>query len=61
VVLPDKLANIQIPPTLRKQLVDDFEFSTNLGKVVIWFNILLVFMLSIKISQCYLFFRANLI
>ncbi|WJX27184.1 Protein mrg2 [Trifolium repens] len=34
VVLPDKLANIQIPPTLRKQLVDDFEFSTNLGKLI---------------------------
>ncbi|XP_058786173.1 protein MRG2-like isoform X3 [Vicia villosa] len=34
VALPDKLANFQIPPTLRKQLVDDFEFITHLGKLV---------------------------
>ncbi|XP_050884947.1 protein MRG2 isoform X2 [Lathyrus oleraceus] len=34
VVLPDKLVNFQIPPTLRKQLVDDFEFITHLGKLV---------------------------
>ncbi|XP_045824145.1 protein MRG2-like [Trifolium pratense] len=34
VVVPDKLVNIQIPPTLRKQLVDDFEFITHLGKLV---------------------------
>ncbi|KAK2445647.1 hypothetical protein P8452_23258 [Trifolium repens] len=34
VVLHDKLVNIQIPPTLRKQLVDDFEFITHLGKLV---------------------------
>ncbi|CAI8599291.1 unnamed protein product [Vicia faba] len=33
-VLPDKLVNFQIPPTLRKQLVDDFEFITHLGKLV---------------------------
>ncbi|QHO23030.1 hypothetical protein DS421_12g360140 [Arachis hypogaea] len=33
-VPPDKLVNIQIPPTLRKQLVDDCEFITHLGKLV---------------------------
>lgn len=33
-VLPDKLVNIQIPLTLKKQLVDDFEFITHLGKLV---------------------------
>ncbi|RZC14957.1 Protein MRG2 isoform B [Glycine soja] len=31
---PDKLVNIQIPPTLKKQLVDDCEFITHLGKLV---------------------------
>ncbi|KAK9271181.1 hypothetical protein L1049_026770 [Liquidambar formosana] len=30
----EKLVNIQIPPTLKKQLVDDFEFITHLGKLV---------------------------
>ncbi|KAL4359104.1 hypothetical protein HN51_018822 [Arachis hypogaea] len=30
----DKLVSIQIPPTLRKQLVDDCEFITHLGKLV---------------------------
>ncbi|KAI4337016.1 hypothetical protein L6164_015478 [Bauhinia variegata] len=30
----DKLVNIQIPPTLRKQLVDDCVFVTHLGKLV---------------------------
>ncbi|XP_027354621.1 protein MRG2-like isoform X2 [Abrus precatorius] len=34
VVHPDKLVNIQIPPTLKKQLVDDCEFITHLGKLV---------------------------
>ncbi|KAL4301649.1 hypothetical protein AHAS_Ahas17G0322000 [Arachis hypogaea] len=33
-VPPDKLVSIQIPPTLRKQLVDDCEFITHLGKLV---------------------------
>ncbi|XP_027190120.1 protein MRG2 isoform X2 [Cicer arietinum] len=33
-VLPDKLVNILIPLTLKKQLVDDFEFITHLGKLV---------------------------
>ncbi|ESW08761.2 hypothetical protein PHAVU_009G068400 [Phaseolus vulgaris] len=31
---PDKLVSIQIPPTLKKQLVDDSEFITHLGKLV---------------------------
>ncbi|CAJ1973429.1 unnamed protein product [Sphenostylis stenocarpa] len=31
---PDKLVSIQIPPTLKKQLVDDCEFITHLGKLV---------------------------
>ncbi|CAK9174730.1 unnamed protein product [Ilex paraguariensis] len=30
----EKLVNIQIPPTLKKQLVDDCEFITHLGKLV---------------------------
>ncbi|XP_030950196.1 protein MRG2-like isoform X1 [Quercus lobata] len=30
----DKLANIQIPPPLKKQLVDDCDFITHLGKLV---------------------------
>ena len=30
----DKLANIQIPPPLKKQLVDDCDFITHLGKVL---------------------------
>ncbi|KAE9586831.1 hypothetical protein Lal_00004581 [Lupinus albus] len=30
----DKLTTIQIPPTLKKQLVDDCEFVTHLGKLV---------------------------
>eukprot|EP00261_Vitis_vinifera_P034262 XP_019075505.1 PREDICTED: uncharacterized protein LOC104879322 [Vitis vinifera] len=29
----EKLVNIQISPILKKQLVDDFEFITHLGKV----------------------------
>ncbi|RVX00075.1 hypothetical protein CK203_024832 [Vitis vinifera] len=32
----EKLVNIQIPPTLKKQLVDDCEFITHLGQVVIF-------------------------
>ncbi|RVW40452.1 hypothetical protein CK203_092366 [Vitis vinifera] len=28
----EKLVNIQIPPTLKKQLVDDCEFITHLGQ-----------------------------
>lgn len=31
---PDNLVSIQIPPTLKKQLVDDCEFITHLGKLV---------------------------
>ncbi|CAL0305802.1 unnamed protein product [Lupinus luteus] len=31
-VNPDKLINIQMPPTLKKQLVDDCEVITHLGK-----------------------------
>ncbi|GLT40192.1 hypothetical protein SLA2020_143450 [Shorea laevis] len=30
----EKLVNLQIPPTLKKQLVDDCEFITHLGKLV---------------------------
>ncbi|XP_030537922.2 protein MRG2-like [Rhodamnia argentea] len=30
----EKLVNIQIPPTLKKQLIDDCEFVTHLGKLV---------------------------
>lgn len=30
----EKLVNVQIPPTLKKQLVDDCEFITRLGKLV---------------------------
>ncbi|OMP07407.1 MRG family protein [Corchorus olitorius] len=30
----EKLVNVQIPLTLKKQLVDDFEFVTHLGKLV---------------------------
>ncbi|RVW19243.1 hypothetical protein CK203_095881 [Vitis vinifera] len=32
----EKLVNIQISPILKKQLVDDCEFITHLGKVVIF-------------------------
>ncbi|KOM51471.1 hypothetical protein LR48_Vigan09g013000 [Vigna angularis] len=31
---PDKLVTIQIPPTLKKQLLDDCEFINHLGKLV---------------------------
>ncbi|CAL0327090.1 unnamed protein product [Lupinus luteus] len=31
---PNKLITIQIPPTLKKQLVDDCEFITHMGKLV---------------------------
>ncbi|TKY68218.1 MRG2 protein [Spatholobus suberectus] len=31
---PDELVNIQIPPKLKKQLVDDCQFITHLGKLV---------------------------
>lgn len=30
---PEKLVNIQIPPQLKKQLIDDCEFVNHLGKV----------------------------
>ncbi|KAJ1375165.1 RNA binding activity-knot of a chromodomain [Sesbania bispinosa] len=33
-VHPDKLVSIQMPPTLKKQLIDDYEFITHLGKLV---------------------------
>ncbi|XVE70151.1 hypothetical protein DITRI_Ditri10aG0048800 [Diplodiscus trichospermus] len=33
-VPPEKLVNIQIPLTLKKQLIDDCEFITHLGKLV---------------------------
>lgn len=32
---PDKLVSVQIPPTLKKQLVDDCEFITHMGKVAL--------------------------
>jgi hypothetical protein len=34
----DKLVSIQLPPPLKKQLVDDCEFITHLGKVIISSN-----------------------
>ncbi|KAL1822173.1 hypothetical protein ACET3Z_008951 [Daucus carota] len=34
ILLTEKNMNIEIPPTLKKQLVDDFEFVTRLGQLV---------------------------
>lgn len=43
-MLWEKLVSLQIPPMLKKQLVDDCEFITHLGKVIMYvlFPILMV-------------------
>lgn len=36
----ENFVNIQIPPPLKKQLVDDCEFITHLGKVVLFYAVI---------------------